>query len=91
MGKIYHVDLTQSEREKLEKIVNKRKSTSQASKRSKILLAADRLGDKNWTDEQIAKTYQVSVRTIERLRLRCVMEGLEVALKGKPRLNTDKN
>jgi len=90
MGKKYHVDLTQSERKKLEKIVNKRKSTSQASKRSKILLAADRLGDKNWTDEQIAKTYQVSVRTIERLRLRCVMEGLEVALKGKPRLNTDK-
>lgn len=90
MGKIYHVDLTQSEREKLEKIVNKRKSTSQASKRSKILLAADRLGDKNWTDEQIAKTYQVSVRTIERLRLRFVKEGLEVALKGKPRLNTDK-
>jgi len=90
MRKKYHVDLTQSEREKLEKIVNKRKSTSQASKRSKILLAADRLGDKNWTDEQIAKTYQVSVRTIERLRLRCVMEGLEVALKGKPRLNTDK-
>lgn len=90
MAKIYHVDLTQGEREKLEKIVNKRKANSQASKRSKILLAADRLGDKCWTDEQIAKTYQVNIRTIERLRLRLVMEGLEIALKGKPRLNLDK-
>ena len=90
MRKFYHVDLTQAEREKLQKIVRKRKANSQTSKRSNILLAADRLGDKCWTDEQIAKTYQVSVRTIERLRLRFVMEGLEVALKGKPRLNTDK-
>lgn len=90
MRKFYHVDLTKPEREKLEKIVRKRKANSQIVKRSNILLAADRLGDKCWTDEQIAKTYQVSVRTIERLRLRLVTEGLEVALKGKPRLNTDK-
>ena len=90
MGKIYHVDLTDSERKILEKILNKRKSTSQASKRCAILLAADREGDKRWTDAKIATTYQVSIRTIERLRLRYVTEGLDVALKGKPRLNTDK-
>jgi len=90
MAKIYHVDLTESEREQLEKIVNKRKANSQASKRSKILLAADRLGDKCWIDAQISEAYQVSIRTIERLRLRFVTEGLEVALKGKPRLNLDK-
>lgn len=90
MAKIYHVDLTPEEREKLEKIVSKRKSTSQAAKRSKILLAADRLGTKKWTDHQISQTYQVSISTIERLRQRLVLEGLEVALKGKPRLNLDK-
>lgn len=90
MRKFYHVDLSESERVRLEKIVRKRKANSQIVKRSNILLSADRLGDKCWTDEQIAKTYQVSVRTIERLRLRLVTEGLEVALKGKPRLNTDK-
>lgn len=90
MGKLYHVDLTASERERLEKLVRKRKANSQIVKRSNILLAADRQGDKNWKDEQIASTYQVSVRTVERLRQRLVEEGLEVALKGKPRLNTDK-
>jgi len=90
MAKKYHVDLTELERIALEKIVNRRKSTSQASKRSKILLSADRQGDKNWTDEKISSSYQVSVRTVERLRERYVTEGLSVALKGKKRLNLDK-
>lgn len=90
MAKIYHVDLTNDERERLEKIVKKRKATSQASKRSKILLAADRLGAKCWTDKQISDSYQVSIRTVERLRERFVLEGLDVALKGKKRLNLDK-
>jgi len=90
MAKKYHVDLTELERLELEKIVSRRKSTSQASKRSKILLSADRLGSKNWTDEKISLSYQVSVRTIERLRERYVTEGLLVALNGKKRLNLDK-
>ena len=90
MRKLYHVDLSEEERAYLEKIVRKRKATSQIVKRSKILLAADRLGEKHWTDEKISIAYQVSVRTIERLRQRLVTEGLEVALKGKPRLNKDK-
>jgi DNA-binding transcriptional LysR family regulator len=90
MSKIYHVDLTQEERNKLSDIVKRRLSTSEAVKRSLILLAADRLGDKSWTDEQISIEYQVSVRTVERLRERLVNDGLDVALVGKPRLNLDK-
>jgi transposase len=74
----------------LESIVNKRKSTSEIVKRSKILLAADRVFGKNWKDSEIAEQYEVSTRTIERLRQRYVLEGLEIALKGKPRLNLDK-
>lgn len=89
-AKRYHVDLQDEEVKKLERIINKRKSTSQIVKRSKILLAADRGGSKNWNDAKIAKQYEVSTRTIERLRQRYVLEGLEVALKGKPRLNLDK-
>lgn len=89
-SKIYHVDLSGEERMKLESIVTKRKSTSQIFKRSKILLAADRNGLKKWHDIQIARQYEVSTRTIERLRQRYVLDGLEVALKGKPRLNLDK-
>lgn len=90
MAKIYQVDLSSEEREKLEEIVKRRVVRSEASKRSRILLAADRCGDYCWTDEKISSTYQVSTRTIERLRKRFVTEGLEVALKGKPRLNLDK-
>lgn len=90
MAKIYHVDLSEAERRELECIVKKRKSTSEASKRASILLAADRLGGKVWTDAEISKTYLVSTRTVERLRERFVNEGLGVALAGKPRQNLDK-
>jgi len=89
-AKIYHVDLTDTEKENLESIVKRRKSTSEAVKRSKILLAADRKGERSWSDKEISAQYEVSIRTIERLRKRYVEEGLEVALKGKPRLNLDK-
>lgn len=89
-AKIYHVDLEDAERERLESIVRRRKSTSESVKRSNILLAADRNGDKKWKDARISEQYQVSARTIERLRKRYVEEGLDVALNGKPRLNLDK-
>jgi hypothetical protein len=88
--KIYHVDLRADEREQLTTITTKRLSTSEAVKRSNILLASDRLGDKCWTDTQISDKYSVSTRSIERLRERFVMDGLSVALSGKPRLNLDK-
>ena len=59
-------------------------------KRSKILLASNRNGEHKWKDAQISQQYEVSIRTIERLRKRYVEEGLTVALKGKPRLNLHK-
>jgi hypothetical protein len=90
MKKIYHIDLRLEEQTELQAIVKKRLSTSEAVKRSQILLAADRNGDKKWSDSAIAEEYKVSQRTVERLRERCVMEGLSVALLGKPRLNLDK-
>jgi hypothetical protein len=62
-AKIYHVDLSIEERMKLESIVTQRKSTSQIFKRSKILLAADRVGLKKWNDIWIAQRYEVSTRT----------------------------
>ncbi|MGL4364663.1 MAG: helix-turn-helix domain-containing protein [Bacteroidales bacterium] len=90
MSKIYHVDLSDSERKELQIIVNRRTSSAELYKRSQILLACDRLGDQKWSDAKISKTYLVSIRTIERLRERFVEEGLSVALKGKARLNLDK-
>ena len=83
--KKYHVTLTDSERDQLKAIIAKRKADSQAVKRAYVLLAADE-NQPGWLkDDQIQKTYQVSIRSIERLRERFVENGLEMALNGKKR------
>lgn len=83
--KKYHVTLTESERDQLRAIIAKRKADSQAVKRAYVLLAADE-NQPGWLkDDQIQKTYQVSIRSIERLRERFVENGLEMALNGKKR------
>lgn len=89
-SKVYHVDLGPHEREMLEGIVGRLKSTNVQVRRSKILLAADRNGPKKWDDGRIAAQYEVNLRTVERLRKRFVEDGLDTVLKGKPRLNLDK-
>ena len=91
MGKkIYHVDLTNAECVHLEDIAKRRKVDSEIHKRSLMLLAANRQGETCWTDTEIAAHYKVNVRTVERLRERFVLHGLEIALSGLPRPNTDK-
>lgn len=83
--KKYHVTLTESERDQLKAIIAKRKADSQAVKRAYVLLAADE-NQPGWLkDEQIQKIYQVSIRSVERLRERFVEDGLEIALNGKKR------
>ena len=89
-SKIYHVDLETDQRKMLEDIVARLKSTNAQVRRSKILLAADRNGDKVWGDGRISEQYEVGRRTVERIRQRFVEDGLETVLKGKPRLNLDK-
>jgi len=66
-------------------VISKRAVHSEIVKRAYILLAADRNGEKGWSDAQIASTYQVAQRTIERIRARCVLDGVQTVLKGKPR------
>lgn len=83
--KKYHVTLTDEERQQLQAILAKRNAKSQAVKRAYVLLAADET-QANWKiDEQIKAIYQVSVRSIERLRERFVEDGFEFAIKGKKR------
>ena len=83
--KKYHVTLTESERNDLKAIIAKRKADSQAVKRAYVLLAADENQAGYLKDEPIKQIYQVSIRTIERLRERFVEDGLEMAIKGKQR------
>lgn len=83
--KKYHVTLTTDERQQLQAIIAKRNAKSQAVKRAYVLLAADETQATWLKDEQIKTTYQVSIRSIERLRERFVEDGLEIAIQGKKR------
>jgi len=83
--KKYHVTLTADERRHLQAIIAKRNAKSQAVKRAYTLLAADE-NQPDWLkDEQIKAAYQVSIRSIERLRERFVEDGLDIAIQGKKR------
>ena len=83
--KKYHVDLNNAERVLLEDLIQKRSLKSQVIKRAFVLLAVDRNGAKAWSDQQVADTYGVRVKTVENIRQRFVLESFEIALYGKPR------
>jgi len=85
MRKKYLVSLTDSERQELEGIIKKRNGKSLPVKRSYILLAADRNGDRNWPDSRISSTYGAGLRTVQRIRQRFVEDGFETAVRGKKR------
>ena len=84
MIKKYIVTLTEDERARLQAIIDKRSAKSVIVKRAYVLLAADTMGAA-MNDTQIAESYRLSVRTIERLRQRFIDEGIEIALNGKKR------
>ena len=76
MPKKYHVKLSESERKQLQALLSKGKLSVRKVKRAQILLAADG----GSIDEEIAKTLQVHVNTVERIRKRLVEGGLDHAL-----------
>jgi hypothetical protein len=83
--KKYRIDLTDQERQTLEKMIAKRSEKSQIVKRAYILLAADEKGEKGWKDSTISTTYGVRTQTIERVRKRFIEEGFSAAVEGKKR------
>lgn len=84
MTKKYIVILNEKERHELKSIIKKGKNAAKI-RRSHILLGADASAKgKQMIDKAISKAYSVSIRTVERLRERFVMEGFTIALKGKP-------
>lgn len=81
MNKKYIVELTEEEREQLRALTNRRAVAVRRHKRARALLGAD-AGE---TDAAIAATVGMHAVTIEQLRKRCVEEGLEAALRERPR------
>jgi transposase len=85
MPKKYIVTLTERERDTLYTIIKKGKNAAKI-RRAYLLLAADASAEgKQMNDQAIQHAYNVSLRSVERLRQRFGQDGFEVALNGKPR------
>lgn len=81
MAKRYRVSLTDEERERLHDLTRKGAASARMVRRAQTLL----LAAEERIDEDIAKALHIGVATVERTRRRCVEEGLEAALRERPR------
>lgn len=80
-AKRYRVTLSPQEREELNEMVNKGQGQARRLRRARILLMADEDQENGgWKDVDIAQALGAQVRTVERVRQKCVQEGLEAAL-----------
>ena len=87
MHKRYLVKLDKDERNELSQLVKKEQVAAKKRTHAQVLLLADcsRQGP-GWKDEAIAEACGVTVRTVENIRKRLVLEGLEAALNRKPQV-----
>ena len=84
MQKKYVVRLTDVEREFLSILLKKKRVSSQKLLRARVLLKADSDGPQ-WTDAEIANSFDCRTKTVENIRERFVTEGFEMTLEGKPK------
>src|ERR1700736_2898663 len=83
--KVYRVKLTPEERAHLLELLSKGKAAARTLTHARILLKADEGVDgPRLTDEEIADALEVNRSTVERVRVRCVEEGFEAALRPRP-------
>ena len=81
MNTKYVVELTEEQRQHLEKITASGTCTARQMKRVHILLKSDQSA--HWSYEQIAEAFDVSDVTIAKVRKAFVEQGMEVALQRK--------
>ena len=87
MAKRYVVKLDMEERKGLSQLVKQENVAAKKRIHAQVLLLADCAPQgSGWTDEAIAEACQVTVRTVENIRKRLVLEGLEAALNRKPQV-----
>ena len=88
MVKRYRVGLAEEEQEELMALVSKGRAAAYRQTHARILLLCDEnQGDGAMKDEEIARALRVGTATVERVRRRCVEEGLEAALGRRQQLN----
>ena len=81
MAKRYVVNLTADESEAIEQLLKRERLSGEKRQRANILLKAN----EGLTDEEIADVLEVGVATVERVRKRCVEQGIEACLERKAR------
>lgn len=83
----YRVELTAGEREKLLARVNRGRGSAAEIKRANILLAVDRgeLAELRMTDEEAARVYHSTPKTVYNLKRKLVEEGFDGVLARKRR------
>lgn len=82
--KKYVVRLSAEEREQLDALIRKGKSSAQRLMKARILLKADVSEDgEGWSDSQIVEALETSATTVYRTRQQLVEEGLEAVLSRK--------
>lgn len=82
----YIVELTDAERHKLKEIISKNHANRSTIVNAYILLKSDVTC--GWTYADIATSYEVSTKKVERVKKRFVEEGFDAALVRKPVTNT---
>ena len=84
MAKKYIVRLTSEERVQLQDLVSKGRTQAYRIRHAHILLKADADGPV-WLDREIAEAFSCSRATVEGIRKRFVLEGLDAAIERKQR------
>lgn len=84
MAEWHRLNFTEEEQDHLKGIIGKKNGSAKRVVRAQILLAVADNG-LNKADKEASELYGLSVSSIERLRRRCCLEGLQPALDGKKR------
>ena len=87
-AKKYRVKLSAEERQELKTLVSRGRAAAYQQTHGRILLLSDEAhAEGAMKDEEIARVLQIGRATVERVRRRCVEEGIEAALERKRQLN----
>lgn len=85
--KKYRVRLTSDEQEELKALVSRGRAAAYRQTHARILLMSDESGvDGGMTDADISSALGVGLSMVERVRRRCVEDGIESALNRKKQL-----
>lgn len=82
MAALYRIHLSAEEQQQLKDTVHQTKVAKHKRIHAQILLCLDENGPK-LTELQASQACGVSTKTVQRLRKRCVLEGIEVAVNSK--------